>query len=135
LSLTQKQRARELRSQPTPAERKLWTALRASQLEGFKFSRQIAIGPFIVDLVCRKHLLVIEIDGGQHGDAADVARQRYIEAQRYRVLRLWNHKVMNDLDMVFGINREALIMGQDPPPTAGAARRLRLPVPGGEQQG
>ena len=110
----------------TPAERRLWQAWRASQLEGFKFSRQIAIGPFIADLVCRKQRLVIELDGGQVGDDADIARQRFIEAQGYRVLRFWNAQVMRDLDMVYAIILAALREGQSPPPTP--------PVPGGEKE-
>jgi very-short-patch-repair endonuclease len=122
----QKQRARTLRNTATPAERRLWNALRASQLDGYKFSRQIAIGPFIADLVCRKQRLVIEIDGSQHGDANDLARQRYIEAQGYRVLRFWNAQVMNDLDMVFAIVRAALVEEKNPPPAP--------PVPGGEKE-
>ena len=122
----QKQRARALRNIATPAERRLWRLLRASQLDGFKFSRQIAIGPFIADLVCRKQKLVIELDGGQHGDARDAARQRFIEAQGYRVLRFWNHQVMNDPDMVFEVIRSALLEEKSPPPTP--------PVPGGEKE-
>ena len=74
--------------------------MRASQLDGFKFSRQIAIGPFIADLVCGQQQLVIEIDGGQHGDAADMRRQHHIEAQGHRVLRFWNAQVINDIEFV-----------------------------------
>ena len=121
----QKVRARDLRNNATPAERRLWQALRASQLDGFKFSRQIAIGPFIADLVCRRHRLVIEIDGAHHGHAADLARQAFVEAQGYRVLRFWNHQVMQDPDIVVGIISSALRDRQSPPPTP--------PVPGGEQ--
>ena len=122
----QQQRARAMRNNATPAERKLWQAVRASQLDGFKFSRQIAIGPFIADLVCRKQRLVVEIDGGLHGDASDIARQRFIEAQGYRVLRFWNYQVMRDLDFVVAIMLAALQAGQNPPPTP--------PVPGGEKE-
>ena len=121
----QQKRARAMRNNATAAERKLWQALRASQLEGFKFSRQIAIGPFIADLVCRKQRLVVEIDGGLHGDASDIARQRFIEAQGYRVLRFWNYQVMRDLDFVVAIILETLQADQNPPPTP--------PVPGGEK--
>ena len=122
----QKMRARELRNNATPAERRLWQALRASQLDGFKFSRQIAIGPFIANLVCRTQRLVIEIDGGQHGNAVDQARQTFIENQGYRVLRFWNYQVMQDLDIVVGSILSALREGQNPPPTP--------PVPGGEKK-
>ena len=121
----QKMRTRELRKNATPAERRLWQALRASQLEGFKFSRQIAIGPFIADLVCRTQRLVIELDGGQHGNAVDRARQMFIENQGYRVLRFWNYQLMRDLDIVVGVILSALHEGQNPPPTP--------PVPGGEK--
>ena len=119
-------RARELRNNATPAERRLWQALRASQLDGFKFGRQIAISPFIADLVCRTQRLVIEIDGGQHGNAVDQARQTFIENQGYRVLRFWNYQVMRDLDIVVGSILSALREGQNPPPTP--------PVPGGEKK-
>ena len=122
----QKMLARDLRNNVTPAERRLWQALRASQLEGFKFSRQIAIGPFIADLVCRTQRLVIELDGSQHGNAVDQARQAFIEAQDYRVLRFWNYQVMQDLDIVVSIILSALREGQNPPPTP--------PVPGGEKK-
>ena len=121
----QKARARELRSTATPAERKLSQALRASQLDGFKFSRQIATGPFIADLICRKQQLVIEIDGGQHGDAADLRRQHYLEAQGYRVLRFWNAQVINDIDFVVKTIRSALPGGETHP--------RPLPQAGGEQ--
>ena len=120
----QQERARAMRNNATAAERKLWQALRACQLEDFKFSRQIAIGPFIADLVCRKQRLVVEVDGGLHGDASDIARQRFNEAQGYRVLRFWNHQVMRDLDFVVAIILETLQADQNPPPTP--------PVPGGE---
>jgi very-short-patch-repair endonuclease len=126
IPVEQQKRARELRNNATPAERRLWQALRASQLDGFKFSRQIAIGPFIADLVCRKERLVIEIDGGQHGDESDIGRQHFIEMQGYRVLRFWNGQVMRDLDIVVAIILSALHEGQNPPPTP--------PVPGGEKE-
>ncbi|KAB7649097.1 DUF559 domain-containing protein [Polymorphobacter fuscus] len=101
-------KARQLRSNATPAERKLWQALRASQLNGHKFSRQIAVGPYIADLVCRKQRLVIELDGSQHGGAADLARQHYIEAHGYRVLRFWNWQAVDHTEMVVAIIAEAL---------------------------
>jgi len=53
----------------TDAERRLWTALRAQQLSGFKLRRQAAIGPYIVDFVCFSHKLVIELDGVHHAEA------------------------------------------------------------------
>jgi very-short-patch-repair endonuclease len=61
-------RAGELRSEPTPAEAKLWAYLRTLRADGLRFRRQHAIGPYITDF-CSPHLkLVIEVDGSQHLD-------------------------------------------------------------------
>src|SRR4051794_41907586 len=58
-------RARSLRRRMTDAERKLWFALRDRRLAGFKFRRQVPVGPFYADFVCFDARLVIEADGGQ----------------------------------------------------------------------
>nr|WP_240320755.1 DUF559 domain-containing protein [Sphingomonas crusticola] len=59
-------RARQLRRNSTPAERKLWAILRGAALDGFKFRRQQRLGPFFGDFVCQSAKLVIEIDGDTH---------------------------------------------------------------------
>jgi hypothetical protein len=51
------QKARQLRKELTPAERKLWSALRGDQL-GVSFRRQHAIGPYIADFCCIKKKLI-----------------------------------------------------------------------------
>ncbi len=45
---------------------------------------------------------MIELDGSQHIEQQeyDVARTKYLEAQGYKVIRFWNHQVMNDIDGV-----------------------------------
>ena len=53
-------RAQQLRNNATDAERRLWRHLRARQLEGFKFSRQMPVGPFICDFMCRERQLIVE---------------------------------------------------------------------------
>ena len=63
-------RARDLRQNPTDAERKLWAHLRLRQVHGHKFRRQRPIGPYIVDFVCLEERLVIEVDGSQHLERA-----------------------------------------------------------------
>jgi adenine-specific DNA-methyltransferase len=71
-------------------------------LRGWKFRRQIGIGPYIADFVCSEARLVLEIDGSQHVERADYDEQRTaaIEALGYRVLRLWNHDVLARTDQV-----------------------------------
>src|SRR5579864_3621240 len=61
------QTARSLRKRMTPQEVKLWVKLRAMKALGYHFRRQAPIDSFIVDFVCFKQRLVIEVDGGQHG--------------------------------------------------------------------
>src|SRR6185436_7127326 len=91
---------RRLRSQQTDAERKLWLAVRDRRLSGFKFVRQEAIGPFIVDFVCRESL-VVEVDGGQHAESAeDVARDAFLVREGYRVMRFWNNDVLSSREGV-----------------------------------
>lgn len=63
--------ARLLRQQLTPAEAKLWEALRGHQLKGLKFRCQHPIGRFIVDFYCPSLKLVIEVDGSIHTQQQD----------------------------------------------------------------
>jgi very-short-patch-repair endonuclease len=92
---------RRLRRQSTDAETRLWFALRDRRLGGFKFVRQEAIGPYIVDFVCRERKLIIEVDGGQHAEnARDRVRDDVLTAGGYRVLRFWNSDVLSNTDGV-----------------------------------
>jgi len=97
-------RARKLRREATDAEKLLWRKLRARQVCGAKFRRQVPIGPYIVDFVCFEHRLIVEIDGGQHneprGRAYDIQRTRWLESQGFRVLRFWNNEVLGNLEGV-----------------------------------
>ncbi len=90
-------RARELRRASTPAERKLWSALRSKQLCGLKFRRQHPLPPYIVDFYCHEKRLVVELDGGHHNEVArtayDLERTAWLQAQGLRVIRFWNHEV------------------------------------------
>ena len=97
-----KNRARELRSNQTDVEAKLWRRLRDRQVFGAKFRRQHPIGSYIVDFCCPTLRLIVELDGGQHAEqgAADQARTYFLESRGYRVLRFWNNQVMTQLDDV-----------------------------------
>ncbi len=93
-------RARDLRQNATDAERALWQVISARKILNIRFNRQVPVGPFICDFVARSIGLVIEVDGGQHSDEADMARTRYLEAQGFRVIRFWHKDVLNTLDSV-----------------------------------
>ena len=95
------ERARELRNQATPAERLLWRYLARGQL-GAKFSRQMPVGPYFADFMCRDLKLIVELDGFSHEmrQAADAARTQVIEAEGYRVLRFTNADVLGNAEGV-----------------------------------
>ena len=103
-------RARSLRHAATPAERHLWTALRASAL-GAKFSRQMPLGPYFADFLCRDLKLVIELDGMSHETRADHdrARDAWMAAQGYRVLRFVNADVVGNVEGVAIVIRAAVL--------------------------
>src|SRR5689334_19765086 len=85
-----------LRRRQTLAEEKLWRLLRRKAFHGFKFYRQFAIGPFVVDFCCRSLNLVIELDGSQHAENKeyDNERTQYLEHHGYTVIRFWNNELM-----------------------------------------
>jgi len=106
--------ARRLRAEMTDAERKLWSLLRRKQLQGFRFRRQIPIGPYIADFACMAQHLIVELDGGQHAERVhyDEGRTTWLAGVGYRVLRFWNGEVFTNTDGVVETIRLALL---DPP--------------------
>ena len=130
-------RARSLRETPTDAEALLWSHLRDRRLADHKFRRQRPIGPYFADFACLEARLIVELDGGQHVEAAvyDESRTRFIEAQGYRVLRFWNHEVLTQTDAV----RERILQAlqedsphPNPLPQAGEGARQPTVVPSDE---
>lgn len=101
-------RARGLRRNATDAEQRLWSALR--QMPGMKFRRQVPHGPYVADFLCFSGRLIIEVDGGQHAERAeaDALRTRYFEEQGYRVIRFWNHDVLENVEGVAEVITRAL---------------------------
>ena len=112
-------RSRELRSNPTEAERKLWPHLSGRKLKAVRFNRQFPIGQFICDFVSREKRLVIELDGGQHAFSTeyDERRIRFLNAQGYAVLRFWNNEVLDNLDAVLAVIGQALDNMPSPNPS------------------
>ena len=106
-------KARQLRKTPTDAERVLWTILRRRQVSGYRFRRQAPIGQYIVDFACFENRLVIEVDGGQHVDSAnyDAMRTAWLKREGFRVMRFWNNQVLQETDAV----REAIFLAVQTP--------------------
>jgi very-short-patch-repair endonuclease len=98
-----KQKRRDLRKSMTPAEKRLWSYLRKSNL-GCKFRRQHGIGPYIVDFFCREKNLVIEVDGETHTTSQekkyDKTRTNFFHAHNMTVIRFWNNEIYHNIDFV-----------------------------------
>lgn len=103
--------ARQMRSNPTPFEAKVWRHIRAKRFQGAKFRQQQVIGPYIVDFACRiPTMVVIEIDGNTHGDRQqyDERRTDFLQELGYQVLRFTNRDVADNLDGVMAAIDAAL---------------------------
>ncbi|MGG5839720.1 endonuclease domain-containing protein [Huaxiibacter chinensis] len=95
---------KQLRNAMTPEELRLWYQLRGRRFFGYKFRRQMPIGPYVVDFACIKAKLIVELDGGQHQDreAYDLRRSEFLNANGWEVVRFWNNE--------FRENEEAVLM-------------------------
>jgi len=86
----------------TDAEKALWRVLRSRQVSGLKFRRQHPFGDYILDFVCLENKLIIEVDGGQHGECAkeDETRTQDLLTAGFRVLRFWNNEMLQEIESV-----------------------------------
>lgn len=105
--------ARALRAHPTAAERRLWHFLRQRPF-GFKFRRQVPIGPYIADFACFKARLVVEVDGLFHADQPqDSQRDVWLSEQGWEVARYWNEDVRLNAEGVLADIERRLMAGRE----------------------
>lgn len=108
---------KELRNHPTPAEAKLWSYLRRSQLQGRKFRRQHSIKYYILDFYCPAERLAVELDGAVHysptAQEYDAARDLFLQSCGIRVLRFENKWVFLQPEQVLA---EIASYFNNPPP-------------------
>ena len=126
-------RSRDMRKAPTEAERILWRELRNRRVAGFKFRRQAWVGAFIADFLCLEAKLIVEADGSRHGETReyDLRRDAHLEREGYRVIRIWNNELTENLDGVLEAIRAALLE-RVPSPSHSATPSGPLPLPLGE---
>ncbi len=95
---------KELRHHLTPAEAKLWTLLKQSQLDGRKFRRQHSVGYYILDFYCPSERLAVELDGAVHDSESaqeyDRERDMFLGYYRIKVLRFENKLVFQQTEAV-----------------------------------
>ena len=145
------ERARRLRQSMTPQEVKVWSQLQLLRPQGLHFRRQAPLRGYILDFVCFSRKLIVEIDGSQHGDGAQVGhdgrRDALFASEGFLTLRFWNAEVDSSLngviETIFARAMERPPPGGAPPPGRFAATlpmkgRDDAPIPplhgeGGEQ--
>jgi very-short-patch-repair endonuclease len=112
--------ARRLRRDQTAAERRFWALIRPWRDSGWHWRRQAPVGPYVVDFICKRIKLVVEIDGDSHYDAAGVAhdarRTDALGGLGYTVLRFTNSDVLDNADGAFDVLRGALGEPEKGPP-------------------
>jgi very-short-patch-repair endonuclease len=94
-----------LRKNRTEAELRLWQSLRRRQLNGSRFRQQVPLGRYVVDFLCVKSRLIIEIDGGQHAEdtESDEERTVWLASRGFRVIRFWNNDVLENIEGVLAV--------------------------------
>src|ERR1044072_55113 len=102
---------RDLRKHPTVHEQILWDHLRARQMLGLKFRRQHPMGPFILDFVCLRKRVIIELDGPIHDSRKlyDLKRDAWIRSKGFTVFRIKNDDLDRDQSVVLRKLREELL--------------------------
>jgi len=105
-------RARALRNTMTLQERRLWLRLKQLRAEGFHIRRQAPFRGYYLDFVCFDRRVVIELDGGVHGEdvqaSRDRVREEVLKREGFEVVRFWNHQVHENIDGVMYTIRSVL---------------------------
>jgi len=105
--------ARKLRSDMTPAETILWSALKNRQVGGFKFRRQHAISRYVLDFYCHKVKLGIELDGSYHLEKSqqfyDTDRTQNLALFNIEIIRFENIEVIESISKALNIIKEKCI--------------------------
>ena len=82
----------------------MWNLLRNHKFYGYEFRRQYPIGDYIVDFICRKKKIIIELDGGQHNELENIEKDKqrteFLNSLGYKVLRFWNNDIDNNIEGV-----------------------------------
>jgi very-short-patch-repair endonuclease len=103
--------AREMRKNPTPAEKVFWERVRNRKFLGLKFNRQFVIEYhdsrgisqyYIPDFHCHAYKLIVEIDGEihLHQTEKDAIREDNLHKLGFHVIRFTNEDILSDIESV-----------------------------------
>ena len=105
-----KENAVKMRKFPTEAETILWNVLKGGNL-GYHFRRQHIIQDYIVDFICIKEMLTIELDGKYHNTPKQIEYDKYrtetLNKLGYQELRFTNEEIFHNLDVVIKTIKQA----------------------------
>jgi very-short-patch-repair endonuclease len=105
--------ARKLRREDTRSEEILWNSLKASQLDGLKFRRQVPIGIYVVDFLCVKLKFIVELDGVVHEApeqiAHDIKRDAWLKSKGYKILRIHNDLIIGGGNISLNMIRDVVL--------------------------
>ena len=107
-----KNNLKNLRTNMTEFEQKLWFRLRDRRFYKAKFRRQVPIQNYVADFICFEKRLIIELDGSGHNMAEqinyDKERDKFLKSQGFIVLRFWNDKLSNSFEDVLNVIYKAI---------------------------
>ncbi len=109
---------KQQRKNPTTAERIMWEYLRNKKC-GYRIRRQHIIDQYIVDFVCLRIQLIIEIDGEIHRNQReqDLLRTERLNELGYEVIRFTNSDVIsNPKSVIMRIERKLSNMSSSASP-------------------
>ena len=94
--------ARDLRTNSTKAEVRLWVEVLSKGKTGYTFLRQRPVGNYIADFLCKEIMLIIEVDGYSHNfkTEEDQQRDKNLSAIGFTTLRFSDDQVMKDVPNV-----------------------------------
>lgn len=108
------ERARDLRNNMTNVERFVWSRLCRRQLAGFKFRRQVPLGPYFANFYCTSARIVVEVDGEGHEEESDERKNTWLRARGYQVFRISASDVYESIEDAVGAIYQQLISGVPP---------------------
>lgn len=100
---TLKERAKEIRRNPSEAQKALWAELSGSKQGGVKFIRQSVVGSTIVDFACPSRWIVVQLSAEDSNPDVNELQDRKLIEVGIRVLRFSEDEV---LERIEGVVRE-----------------------------
>src|SRR5262249_47493751 len=123
-------RARKLRRDMTDAEGNFGWHQRRLPIDHSHCRRQATIGPYFADFACHERRLIIEVDGAQHNEPENVARDEersaYLRSRGYRILRFWNNDVLKNIDGVMEAIFAVMHQNEESPPPLPPPHRAKM---------